>query len=91
VILRNANEPPVGQFSVSTQSGTVMLNATGSYDPEGQDLVYEWFLDGATTRFALGSRTQKTGLVAGSSHSFRLKVTDSAGATSTVDRTVVVR
>ena len=91
VILRNANEPPVAQFSVSTQSGTVMLNATGSHDPEGQDLVYEWFLDGATTRFAVGSRTQKTGLVANSSHTFRLKVTDSAGATSILDRTVVVR
>ena len=91
VILRNANEPPVAMFSVSTQSGTVVLNATGSHDPEGQDLVYEWFLDGATSRFAVGARTQATGLVANSSHTFRLKVTDSAGATSILDKTVVVR
>ena len=91
VILRNANEPPVAEFSASTQSGTVVLNATASYDPEGQDLVFEWFLDGATTRFALGSRTQKTGLLANTSHTFRLKVTDSAGATSIRQRTVVVR
>ena len=91
VILRNANEPPVAEFSVSTQSGTVVLNATGSHDPEGQDLVYEWFLDGAATRFASGSRTQKTGLVPGTSHTFRLKVTDSAGASSALQKTVVVR
>ena len=91
VILRNANEPPLAQFSVSTQSGTVVLNATGSNDPEGQDLVYEWFLDGATTRFSTGSRTQKTGLPANTSHTIRLRVTDSAGASSSLDKTVVVR
>ena len=91
VILRNANDPPVAEFSVSTQSGTVVLNGTASHDPEGQDLVYEWFLDGSATRFAIGSRTQMTGLAAGTSHTFRLKVTDSAGSSSYLDKTVTVR
>lgn len=91
VLLRNANDPPTADFSVSTQSGTVVLNGTASNDPEGQDLIYEWFLNGSTTPFSTGARTQKTGLIANTSHTFRLKVTDSAGASSFVDKTVVIR
>jgi prepilin-type N-terminal cleavage/methylation domain-containing protein len=91
VILRNANDAPVAEFSISSQSAKVVLNATAAYDPEGQDLSYEWFLDGAATPFSTESRTMYSGLTVGTVHTFRLKVTDTAGSSRTLDKTVTIR
>ncbi|MDQ3936074.1 MAG: PKD domain-containing protein [Actinomycetota bacterium] len=48
VFLRNANHPPVASFTARVLgSGVVVLNATGSSDPEGQRLAYAWRVNGA--------------------------------------------
>jgi prepilin-type N-terminal cleavage/methylation domain-containing protein len=48
VALRNANQPPTAVFTASLRAnGDVVLNASGSSDPEGEQLSYAWF-DGST-------------------------------------------
>ena len=50
VFLRNQNEPPTA-VATSTATGpkTVILNASGSSDPEGRTLQYYWFTGTAPT------------------------------------------
>lgn len=80
VFLRNQNRRPVASFVASAVAGRVVLNGSGSSDPEGQPLEYEWF-DGAT---ALGvGVTYRLTVPSGSGHSFRLRVSDPAGLTAT--------
>jgi hypothetical protein len=50
VFLRNQNEPPVAAGSArSLASRQVILNASGSYDPEGRNLRIMWFKTPAPT------------------------------------------
>jgi prepilin-type N-terminal cleavage/methylation domain-containing protein len=51
IFLRNQNEAPVADFtSTSAGTRTVILNGSGSTDPEGRTLAYDWFLgNGAIT------------------------------------------
>jgi type II secretory pathway pseudopilin PulG len=48
VDLRNANQPPTAAFTASLRAnGNIVLNASSSSDPEGEQLRYAWF-DGST-------------------------------------------
>jgi prepilin-type N-terminal cleavage/methylation domain-containing protein len=49
IYLRNQNEKPVADFG-STAVGTrsLIFNASGSSDPEGRTLAYDWFLGNGT-------------------------------------------
>ena len=47
VFLRNQNRPPAATLGVSFQGRKVILNASGSADPEGNTLRYQWLRDGA--------------------------------------------
>jgi prepilin-type N-terminal cleavage/methylation domain-containing protein len=50
VFLRNQNEPPTATATwTRTASKTVILNASGSVDPEGRTLRYYWFKGTAPT------------------------------------------
>jgi prepilin-type N-terminal cleavage/methylation domain-containing protein len=51
IYLRNQNEKPVPSFAASPVAGsprTVILNASGSTDPEGRTLAYDWFRGNGT-------------------------------------------
>lgn len=76
VFLRNQNRKPVAAFSaVRTTAGVLTLNASASYDPEGEQLDYVWF-DGATK---IGTGVTMTYNVApNTTHSISLKVYDPA-------------
>lgn len=88
IALRNENQAPVGTFTYSVnQNGSVVLNATGSYDPEGDRISYEW-QDGTTP---IGQDLAFTWDGASSgSHDVSLIVTDLAGLSETTTQTVVV-
>jgi hypothetical protein len=50
VFLRNQNDPPVAAISSrSLASRQIILNASGSYDPEGRNLRFMWFKSPAPT------------------------------------------
>jgi len=88
ISLRNENQAPIGTFTYSVnQNGSVVLNATGSYDPEGDRITYEW-RDGTDP---IGQDLAFTwdGATSGS-HDISLIVTDLAGLSETTTQTVVI-
>jgi hypothetical protein len=80
VFLRNQNRRPTAAFLVNATAGRVVLNGSGSSDPEGQPLLYEWF-DGADLKGT--GITLDLNVTPGSAHSYTLRVSDPAGLTST--------
>jgi type II secretory pathway pseudopilin PulG len=93
VALRNANRRPVAGFN-ATQVGThVTLDASPSFDPEGQLLTYAWSVSGGTCSPGLGNRPTAdcAGLASGSTATFTLTVTDPGGLTSSTTRSVTVQ
>lgn len=105
VFLRNQNEPPTANAtSTRTAPQTVILNASGSTDPEGRTLQYYWFKGTAPTSAdfpdcnaapanSLGegiTLTQKLTEAVGTNVSYWLVVRDPGCLTSTTPITVKV-
>lgn len=92
--LRNNLLAPVAGFSVTEISGHVWLDGSSSYDPNGQALTYQWYRDGSalsggtTVQFDAGivcpstSWSSNCTYVSGTSHTFQLVVSDTAGLTN---------
>ncbi len=85
------NEQPIAGFSIDPPAGpaplSVQVNASVSFDPEGDVLTYQW---------DFGDGTARGGMVATHTYSLpgeytiQLTVTDSSGRTATALRTLVV-
>ena len=90
VTLRNVNQPPVASFTDATVNGHVLGNASPSTDPEGGSLSYEWYLDGGATPVGTDVRLDQGGLLNGSTHTFKLKVTDTGGLTNEITRSITL-
>jgi mannan endo-1,4-beta-mannosidase len=79
----NSNVPPIANFTVSASSGCMegklLLSAQGSYDPDGDQLSYEW------SNGARGYSTELT-VASGTSVSATLKVTDATGMSASFTR-----
>ena len=93
VALRNANRRPQAGFN-PTQVGThVTLDASPSFDPEGQLLTYAWSVSGGTCTPALASQATADcgGLSSGALVTFTLTVTDPGGLTSSTSHPVTVQ
>lgn len=90
-----ANRPPVAMFEVynsysgSCTNGRITATATGTYDPDGDDLTYSWNLSENG-----GNAQQATGFSAsfisrsGSRYQMILTVTDSKGASVSLTKSV---
>jgi hypothetical protein len=48
VTLRNQNRAPVARISAAPSAGRVVLNGSGSGDPESRPLTYQWYVDPPT-------------------------------------------
>lgn len=93
------NRPPVAVISYPGSSEfppgvMVRLDAGGSYDPDGDSLTYDWWLNGSMG--ASGSRHltgREASLVLSETGSFELalRVTDSRRKSATVSRPLTVR
>jgi type II secretory pathway pseudopilin PulG len=90
VDLRNQNDPPVCAPQ-ATADGTlqVLLNGAASYDPEGQDLTYDWFDTTENRSLGTGAVVRATVNTSGS-HTIRLTAKDPAGLQCTADLSVFV-
>ena len=85
------NSAPVARFAASPTTGTAPLtvdfDASGSVDSDGVITSYAWtFGDGGESSGVAASRTYTSA----GTYTARLTITDDAGATGTVSRTVVV-
>lgn len=83
VVYRRGNRPPRASFSASETAGkaplTVTLDASGSVDPDGDDLKFTWTLVGQTTPISTDPILKHTFDEPGN-HQVGLRVTDSSGA-----------
>ncbi len=81
---RIGNSPPVanaGPDQVGVSAGTMTLDGSASYDPEGDAITYEWSQTGGasvTLATPMAAKTTFTG-AAGQTYVFKLKVTDTGG------------
>jgi prepilin-type N-terminal cleavage/methylation domain-containing protein len=90
VFLRNQNEPPVASATwTRTAPKTVILNASGSSDPEGRTLQYFWFKGTAPTSADFPSCTATPANAIGQGITFTQQFTQTAG--TTVNYWLVVR
>ncbi len=82
-----ANQPPVANFTVTTDYLTASFNASGSSDPDGSIVSYAWnFGDGTT---GSGVTTSRTYAAAGT-YTVTLTVTDNQGATGVKSQNITV-
>ena len=91
-----ADRPPTASFAASPNPAsvgeTVLLDASGSSDPDGQVVKYEWDLDGNGS-YEVDTDTSPEAARAFSTpgeHQVGLRVTDDEGTTATTTRTVTV-
>ena len=91
-----SNRPPTAALSVSPRTAKagerVTLDASGSRDPEGLRLVYEWDLDGNGT-FEAGSGTTPTATPSFSvdgPHTVRVRVNDPHGGRAVAEGALTV-
>jgi len=101
VFLRNQNRIPLATFTATvTADKRLILNGSGSEDPEGMPLQFEWYLDAPTplpncdlipkpaSCLGEGVVFEKTGLSGGGSHVVTLVVRDQAELGGSGTRTV---
>ena len=86
VSFRNMNQAPVADFTgLGNANGSIVLNASGSYDPEGERVTYTW-LEGTTT---IGQGLAFTWDDAGGgTHTITLVATDGSGVSRSITRSV---
>jgi PKD repeat protein len=81
------NKPPTAAFSSSVSGLTASLDGSGSTDADGTVAGYAWdFGDGQTG----SGKTASHGYAAAGTYSVKLTVTDNAGTTGTVTKSVKV-
>jgi type II secretory pathway component PulJ len=100
VYLRNQNRVPAADFTATvTADKRLILNGSGSEDPEGMPLKYRWYVDAPTplpdctitpaplSCLGEGVVFEKTGLTGGGNHTITLVVKDPAGLAGTATQT----
>ena len=97
VYLRNSLVPPVANFTLTTVNhGTdVQLNASPAYDPNGQALSYQWYLNGSCpnpTGAVSGATTQfyDAGIQSAGNQTWTLVVTDTGHLNNCASQTVTI-
>ncbi len=94
--LRNQPRAPVPFFTPTlTGGGGVLLNGSGSYSPDGEDLSYSWACTlGCSANQAASLASQPTGLVnwqpGAGTYTVTLTVTDQTGLTAPFSQQVTV-
>jgi len=90
---RVGNSPPVadaGPNQIGVPAGTITLDGSGSYDPDGDALTYSWQQTSGPTVSLSGATAVKPTFTAtaGQRYTFRLTVTDTGGLQSSANTVV---
>jgi hypothetical protein len=96
IFLRNSFAAPIASFIVDQTTANVALNASGSSDPNGQALTFQWSLNGSVVSTATGQQwvagpKDSTAFPKGSSQTFALTVTSTGGLSATTSQTVTIQ
>jgi hypothetical protein len=91
--IRSGNDVPVadaGPDLIGIEAGPVVLDGSGSSDPDNDPITFEWEQVGGTTVSLSGANTAQAGFTAeeGQTYHFRLTVRDDQGGVGT-DRVTV--
>lgn len=91
--VRTGNDAPIadaGPDQIGIPAGTVTLDGSASYDPEGDPIRFQWLQTAGPAISLSGANTSRATFTAseGQSYTFRLTVTDDKGA-SAVARVLV--
>ncbi len=83
--VRTGNDAPVadaGPDQIGVQAGTIQLDGSNSYDPDGDPITFEWLQIGGPSVSISGANTAKASFTAdhGQVYVFRLSVKDDKGA-----------
>ena len=94
--VRVGHTPPVadaGPDQINVPAGTITLDASGSYSPEGLPLTYAWQQIGGPSVALSGANAVKAtfSAAAAQTYQFRVTVTDSLGASATARTTVTTK
>ncbi|MBS1872635.1 MAG: OmpA family protein [Acidobacteria bacterium] len=85
-MVKRGSSPPIadaGPDQIGVPSGTITLNGSGSYDPNGEKLTYQWVAEsGSVTINNPTSAVATFTAAAGQSYSFRLTVRNEDGLTA---------
>jgi prepilin-type N-terminal cleavage/methylation domain-containing protein len=92
VSLRNANRVPIAEFTATEEgNGTVRLNASASYDPDGLSLTYKWWDNGEELPTTSQLYVTKTKFAVESAQKFKLEVRNPGNLYSTAEKTVTIK
>lgn len=85
--VRIGNDPPVadaGPDLLNAAPGTIVLDGSGSYDPDGDPMTYQWVLESGPAVGITNPTSARASFTAaaGQSYSFRLTVKDNQGGQS---------
>lgn len=85
--VRVGNSPPVadaGPNQIGVPAGTITLDGSNSYDPDGDPMTFQWVEDAGPAVTLSGANTSKATFTAASNqtYSFRLTVKDDHGGQS---------
>jgi hypothetical protein len=91
-VVHKGASPPVadaGGNQIGVPAGTITLNGSRSYDPNGEALTYQWTVDsGAAALSAPTSAVTTFTAAAGSAYSFTLTVTNTSGLSASANALV---
>ena len=91
VYLRNRGKPPVNSFTATPGPGSILLDASASYDPEGGGLTYRWCLEsGCDDTNKLGSGVTFTYTAPPGTYTIYLQVFDPGGILNEASKVVTI-
>jgi lysophospholipase L1-like esterase len=79
------NVAPTGRITTRIEGDSLVLDARGSTDPDGQVVSYDWYISTANDDKVLQGATVKVPLAGVAEQTFTLVVTDNRGATDFQD------